>query len=204
MGELQSNTIFLLIQQSFFYVFIVGFLFLLAKLGHRQSFWKSLGWRKPTIREVGGYLAGGVGLALAATLALSLRPDVQEFPLEKLFNSRTASFAIGAFAVALAPVVEELVFRGLLFAIFERAAGMRFAVVSTAFLFAGLHVPEYWHAWNHMFMILVVGLLFSLARGTTGSLTPSIILHIGYNFFIMTGLFFSTHQFHSVGSFWAQ
>ena len=88
MGELQSNTIFLLIQQSFFYLFILGFLFLLAKLGHRQSFWRSLGWRKPTIREVGGYLAGGVGLALAATLALSLRPDVQEFPLEKLLFGR--------------------------------------------------------------------------------------------------------------------
>ena len=95
-------------------------------------------------------------------------------------------------------MVEELVFRGLLFAIFERAVGLRFAVVTTAVLFAGLHVPEYWHAWNHMFMILVVGMVFSLARGTTGSLTPSIILHIGYNFLIMAGLFFSTQHFHAV------
>ena len=110
-----------------------------------------------------------------------MRPDTQDFPLEKLFNSRTASYAIGAFAISVAPVVEELVFRGLLFAIFERAVGMRFAVVTTAVLFAGLHVPEYWHAWNHMLMILVVGMVFSLARGMTGSLTPSIILHIGYN-----------------------
>jgi membrane protease YdiL (CAAX protease family) len=191
----QANTIFLLIQQCVFYVLFLVFLYLLARFGHQQPFWKSLGWKKPTARQVAGYLAGGGGLALAVSLALALRPDTQEFPLEKLFDSRIASYAIGAFAVGVAPVVEELVFRGLLFAIFERAVGWRFAVVTTAVLFAGLHIPEYWHAWGHLGMILVVGLVFSVARGLTGSLTPSVILHIGYNFLIMTGLFLSTQHF---------
>jgi len=151
---------------------------------------------------VAAYLAGGGGLAIAVSLALMIRPDKQEFPLEKLFSSRTASFAIGAFAISVAPVVEELVFRGLLFAIFERAMGSRFAVVTTAVLFAGLHAPEYWHAWNHLLMILVVGMVFSLARGTSGSLTPSIILHIGYNSLIMTGLFVSTQHFRMASGHW--
>jgi membrane protease YdiL (CAAX protease family) len=199
----QWDTIFLLIQQCFFYVFILGFLYLLAKLHHQQAFWKSLGWKKPTARQVAGYFAGGGGLAVAASLLLALRPDTQDFPLEKLFNSPTASYAIGAFAVAIAPVVEELVFRGMLFAIFERAVGMRFAVVATALLFAGLHIPEYWPAWNHVFMILVVGLVFSLARGRTGSLAPSILLHIGYNSSLVTGLFFSTQHFRNAIGFWA-
>ena len=78
---------------------------------------------------------------MVVSLALSVRPDSQPFPLERLFNSRTASYAIGMFAIGVAPVVEELVFRGLLFAILERAVGLRFAVVATAALFAGLHVP---------------------------------------------------------------
>ena len=198
----ESDTVFLLIQQCVFYVFVLGFLFLLAKLQHQQSFWKSLGRKKPTTMQVAGYLAGGGVLAVAVSLALSMRPDTQGFPLEKLFNSRTASFAIGAFAICVAPVVEELVFRGLLFAIIERAVGMRFAVVITAFLFAGLHIPEYWHAWNHLVMILVVGLVFSLARGITGSLAPSIILHIGYNSLMMAGLFFSTQHFRTASGFW--
>lgn len=200
----QTDTVVLLIQQCFFYVLILAFLFLLARLQHHQPFWKSLGWRQPTARQVVGYLAGGCGLAGAITLALALRPDAQDFPLEKLFNSRTASFAIGAFAVSVAPVVEELVFRGLLFAVFERAWGWRFAVLGTAVLFAGLHIPEYWHAWNHLIMILVVGLAFSLARGASGSLAPSIILHIGYNFLIMTFLFFSTQHFRIAVGFWTR
>jgi len=200
----QSDTVFLLIEQCVFYVFILGFLFLLARFQHQQPFWKSLGWKKPTARQVAGYLAGGGGLAVAVSLALSMRPDARGFPLERLFNSRTASYAIGAFALTVAPMVEELVFRGLLFAIFERAVGLRFAVVTTAILFAGLHVPEYWHAWNHIVMILAVGMVFSLARGITGSLTPSIILHIGYNSVIMTGLFFSTQHFRAASGFWVR
>ena len=52
-------------------------------------------------------------------------------------------------------------------------------------------------------MILVVGMVFSLARGITGSLAPSIILHIGYNSLIMTGLFFSTQHFRTASGFWA-
>jgi hypothetical protein len=199
---LQSDTMLLLAQQSVFYVFILSSVFLLAKL-HGQPFWKSLGWRKPTAQQVLGYLAGGGALAVIVSLLLALGPDKQEFPLEKLFNTPAAAYAIGAFAISVAPVVEELIFRGMLFAVFERAVGLRFAVASTAVLFAALHVPEYWHAWHHMVMILAVGLIFSLARGITGWLTPSILLHIGYNSLIMSGLFFSTRHFHMPGVFWA-
>ena len=198
----QTETVFLLIQQCVFYVLILVFLFLLARLQHQQPFWKSVGWKNPQPKQVVGYLAGGAVLAGAVSLALALRPDTQGFPLEKLFDSRTASFAIGAFAITFAPLVEELVFRGLLFAILEGAVGLRFAVVATAVLFAGLHVPEYWHAWNHLIMILIVGLVFSLARGATGSIAPSIMLHIGYNSLIMTGLFFSTQHFRAGSGSW--
>ncbi len=198
----QTHTVFLLIQQCIFYALILTFLVLLARLEHQEPFWKSVGWVKPATKEVVGYLVGGGMLAGVVSLALVVWPDTQAFPLEKLFNSRIASFAIGAFAISFAPVVEELVFRGLLFAILERVAGMRLAVVTTAVLFAGLHVPEYWHAWNHLFMILVVGMVFSLARGMTGSIAPSIMLHIGYNFLIMAGLFFSTQHFRTASGFW--
>ena len=195
---LPTNTFFMLILQSVFYIFVLGYLFLLAKLLHHQPLWKSLGWRKPTGRQVLACLAVGGGLAVFVSALLSLLPDPQGFPLERLFTSTAASYAIGVFAIGIAPVVEESVFRGLLFAIFERAVGIPFAVVTTAVLFAGLHIPEYWHAWNHVWMILLVGVVFSLARGVSGTLTPSILLHVGYNCLIMTGLFLSTQHFRAL------
>jgi membrane protease YdiL (CAAX protease family) len=194
----QHNTLFLLTLQCLFYVLVLGFLFLASKVQHNQPFWRSLGWKKPTGKQVLGWLAGGGGLAVLATLALSILPDTQDFPLERLFTSRAASFAIGGFAIGIAPVIEEVVFRGLLFAIFERVVGLRFAVLTTAALFAALHIPEYWHAWNHVLIILAVGMVFSLARSLSGALPASIFLHIGYNALIMTGLFFSTQRFHTL------
>lgn len=188
----QSETMFLLVQQCVFYVLIMGFIFLLARLQHQRGFWKSLGWKKLGARQVLGCLAGGGGLAITISVVLWLFPDAHGFPLEKLFSSRATTIAIGAFAISVAPVVEELVFRGLLFAIVEGKAGLGLAVLSTAILFAGLHIPEYWHAWNHLLMILVVGIVLSLVRGITGSLATSTVLHVGYNSFIMLGVFVST------------
>jgi membrane protease YdiL (CAAX protease family) len=198
MDSLNHNTFFILILQCLIYFFAVGYLVLAARIQHHQPFWKSLGWRKPTAAQVLLFVTCGAVLAVAINLAPPLLPDTPQFPLEQLFTSPAASYAIGAFAIGVAPVVEELVFRGLLFAIFERAVGLSFAIATTATLFAGLHLQEYWHAWNHLLMIFVVGVVFSLARGKSGSLTPSIFLHVGYNACMMGSLFISTHYFHTL------
>ena len=197
----QTDTIFLLVQQCVFYVFVLAFFILLARVQHQQPMWKSLGWKRPAPLEAMGYLGSGCLLAMVASFGLWLLPDTQSFPLEKLFNSKTASIAIGSFAILIAPVVEELVFRGLIFAIVERTVGLKTAVVISAVLFASLHIPEYWHAWYHLLMILIVGFVFSIARGSSGSLTPSIFLHIGYNALIMVGVFASTQHFHTFSAF---
>jgi membrane protease YdiL (CAAX protease family) len=76
--------------------------------------------------------------------------------------------------------------------------GLRFAIAATALLFAALHVQEYRGAWNHALLILIVGLVFSLARGLTGSLAPSIVLHISYNATQMIVLFFASDHFRAI------
>ena len=137
-----------------------------------------------------------VGIALLPPVL----PDATQFPLENLFSSRAAAYAIGAFAILVAPFMEEMIFRGILFAIFESQVGLRFAILITAILFGGLHVPEYWGAWNHMFLIFLVGLVFSLARGRSGSLAPSVFLHVGYNASMMIALFISTEHFRNLNA----
>ena len=194
--SLTSNTLFVLALQSLFYLLVLIYLVLLARLLHRHPFWKSMGWSRPPVGRAVAFLVGGGVLAVVVTVLPPLLPDAEGFPLEQLFTSPLASYAIGVFAILVAPLVEELVFRGLLFAIFERMVGLRFAVGATALLFAGLHVPEYWHAWNHVLMISIVGLVFSLARAKSGSLAASVLLHVGYNTCMMAALFFTTQHFH--------
>ncbi len=145
-------------------------------------------------------MAGGIALALVAEHMPTLVPDKDMFPLQELFSSTAAAYALAVFAVVVAPFMEELIFRGVLFNVFERQVGLGFATAITALLFAGFHVPEYWGAWNHLLLVSLAGGVFSLARGITGSLAPSVLIHLGYNASVMTALFFETHHFHSWGA----
>ncbi len=198
---LQDNPFFLLSLQTAFYGLLLGYIYFLVVVSYRQPFWRALRWRHPTGRQAAGFLLGGIVLAFAVRITPTLLPERQNFPLERLFTSPAAAYAVGAFAILVAPFMEELIFRGLFFSILEHRRGVVLAVVITALLFAGLHVPEYWRAWNHVLMIVVVGFAFSLARGLTGSLAPSVVLHLAYNASQMTFLFFDTDRFRNLHAF---
>jgi hypothetical protein len=198
--SLATDPFFLLALQTVFYGLMFAYVYVLVTLSHAQPFWVMLRWRRITTGKILTCLTGGALLTLAIALLPPLLPDTNQFPLENMFNSRAAAYAIGVFAIAIAPFMEELVFRGVLFGIFESQVGLRFAIVVTALLFGGLHVPEYWGAWNHMLLIFFVGLVFSLARGRSGSLAPSVFLHVGYNGSMMIALFLSTQHFRNLNA----
>lgn len=195
-SKLQTNPIFLLVLQLVFYVFLLAYIYFFITLYYKASFLSALKWKKLSAHNTLRYLLGGAALSLVVMIVPPLLPEKKSFPLEKMFNSPASAYAIAAFAVLIAPFMEELLFRGLLFAFFEKHGGLTFAIISTAILFAGLHIPEYWGAWNHVIMILVVGLTFSIVRGATGSLTPSFVLHLAYNGTLMLLLFLQTQHFH--------
>jgi len=175
----------------------LGYLYILVALYYHLPFWSGVGWRPLTARRGLRFAALGAALSLAIEFATTDLPDKNKFPLVQLFSSPAAAYALALFAILIAPPIEELLFRGVLFAFFERL-GIRFAVAATALLFAGLHLQEYQGAWNHALLILIVGLVFSLARGLTGSLAPSIVLHMSYNATQMVVLFFASHHFRDI------
>jgi len=200
-STLQSNPFFLLTLQSVFYAMLFGYVYLLVVTRYRQPFWLAMKWRRPTAHQVLRLVLVGAALALAVRLAPAVFPEKETFPLQELFNTRAAMVALAGFAILVAPLMEELLFRGVLFAFFEHQVGLRFAVVGTALLFAGLHIPEYWGAWNHIFLLTLVGFAFSLARGLTGSVVPSVILHLAYNTSIVLGMFVEAERFQTVRAF---
>jgi membrane protease YdiL (CAAX protease family) len=90
--------------------------------------------------------------------------------------SRTAAFAISAFAVVvLGPLVEELLFRGLGFGLLRRYGAIT-AVVVTAAAFG------FWHglvqAWPALF---IFGLGIAVLRLRTGSILPGYAFHAFFN-----------------------
>jgi len=153
---------------------------LIARTAHG---WADVGWRRATARACVGAAAQGLGLVVVFVSLARLLPTPRALgPLASLAQSggwARAAWALLAFAVA--PPVEELVFRGALYAGLARAGRPLVAAVVTTVVFVGLHAAEigrYWPAW------VAIGLLGALAlrvRVRTGSLLPAIILHASYN-----------------------
>jgi membrane protease YdiL (CAAX protease family) len=79
-------------------------------------------------------------------------------------------------AVVIGPVVEELVFRGVIASAIESRFGLAAAVVSSAMLFAFYHVTP----WLYMQMF-VLGCALAWLALTRRTLWPAVMLHALYN-----------------------
>jgi uncharacterized protein len=76
-------------------------------------------------------------------------------------------------AVFVAPVCEEVLFRGFLFTGFQRSMPLAWAVILSALIFAAAHndLPSFP-------VLFCIGLLLALLRWRTRSLWPGILLHL--------------------------
>lgn len=96
-------------------------------------------------------------------------------------SSMAARVATALVAVLTAPLVEEMIYRGVLYSALERAAGRAISVLLVSLLFAGVHVLQYS---NNIAVIVVITMLsftLTLARAYTGSLVPPFIIHLVFN-----------------------
>jgi membrane protease YdiL (CAAX protease family) len=88
------------------------------------------------------------------------------------FDGVADILAIFAAVVILAPLIEEIFFRGYLFKLLQDKIGNNPAIFLTAVLFAAVHFNLY-----TFFPILVMGGLMGWARKRSGSIVPSLMLH---------------------------
>ena len=95
----------------------------------------------------------------------------------------------------IAPAVEELLFRGFLFPVIERANGTRAAVLGTSVLFSLLHAQQYGWNWQNLVVLSYVGIVFGTVRAISGSLVPSTLIHASYNLTLFVGLYAASDRF---------
>ena len=106
----------------------------------------------------------------------------QETDLERILQSSRAAALITAFiAVTTAPLVEEIVYRGLLYSAMQRIIGRLLAVFVVASLFAGLHVLQYWPNAGAIAAITLLSVVLTVVRARTGRLLPCFVIHLVFN-----------------------
>jgi len=138
----------------------------LPALGLREA-----GWR-PIVFGALGTLALSVGVS-----QLGIEPEGMKQAME--ISRGPGLFPISLFIMGLlAPVIEELVFRGLFFGWLAGRWGGGVAAGVSSLVFAAAHLEP-----THILLVLPLGLLFGWLRWRTGSLLPSMVAHIVNNSF---------------------
>ncbi|HEX8175934.1 MAG TPA: CPBP family intramembrane glutamic endopeptidase [Pyrinomonadaceae bacterium] len=147
----------------------------------KRPFWRSLGWRFNNKLEpmLSVLLAVGL-LAFGGVLTKYYGGDPTD--IDQIINSSTASRLVLAFlATATAPLVEEIVYRGILYSALQRAIGVAWAVVAVSILFMSVHIAQYYNNISVIAAIGVLSLALTLVRAYTKSLLPCFIIHLVFN-----------------------
>jgi membrane protease YdiL (CAAX protease family) len=169
----------------------LGFIAFLIKVVHRQSFLETIHWRKNHEFGTAFLVSFGATLAISVLIISSFFPS-GEPPIQKLLTSTTAMYVFVVFGIVVAPLFEEIMFRGFLFKVLSDIRGEHTAVLLTAILFGLLHLPQLWGSWAGVVLIFVVGYLLSFIRQRSNSVIPSFIVHTSYNSMLFGAFVLST------------
>jgi membrane protease YdiL (CAAX protease family) len=153
---------------------------LVVTQGRKFSFRRTLGWQNGGFRWwhycviLGGFL-------VVAAVVNAYFPEQENDLIRILRSSRSAVYIVAFVATFTAPVVEEVIYRGILFSAFQRAIGVPIAFILVTFLFALVHVPQYYPSYSTIFLLALLSVTLTAIRVRSGNLLPCIVLHTLFN-----------------------
>jgi membrane protease YdiL (CAAX protease family) len=295
------------------YVVMLIAMYVLVTRHRQRPFWQTVGWRWPRSMGWLGYITGGAALAVGLGELSRLLPIPKSLPMDKFFQNQQGAYLMMIFGVAIAPLAEEMLFRGFLYPVLDRwlqtllitprlflrgcgwflimagwgyvehrlpliwsvllaivvflavgalvlgrtlrsgqkpssavmlpasaivawgvasgaishpvflivttvllvlagllglfsiaptldvrsagRGGRALAVLLTSIAFAMVHSEQLGQAWGPLLVLLVVGLVLTTTRAITRSVTPGLLIHVGYNLMLFGVLYIGTDHF---------
>jgi uncharacterized protein len=189
--DLGRNTELILVSQllSYFVVFAIMFALVENRVG---EFWQPLRWNWP--RTWGIFMLAGSILYFALIALAQLFPIPKHLPIDRFFSNAQEAAIMSIFAVTVAPLMEELFFRGFLYPVLARQLGMGASIFLTSAAFAGLHGAQLKYSWA-VLIIFLVGVALTTVRALTKSVAASFLVHVGYNGTLSLIMFIATGGF---------
>jgi membrane protease YdiL (CAAX protease family) len=179
--------------QGFSYLLTLAFMVSIVKRVPNQNFWRAIRWNWP--KNWGAYVMAGIALSLALQGLAHFLPIPKELPMDRFFRTQAEAWALSLFGMTLAPLLEELFFRGFLYPVLVRRFGVVSAVLATALGFSLIHAPQLGRAWGPVLVIFIVGFALTITRAMTKSVAAGLIMHIAYNGTLSILLFAGTDGF---------
>ncbi len=157
---------------TFFAVGLIAVALAVAPMGRTAL--SALGFRPAGWRPIVLGTLGTVVVSVAVS-QIGLEPQGVKEALEIARDPALFVATLAALA-GLAPLVEELVFRGLLYGWLAGRWGTVVAWIVSSLAFAAAHIEL-----AHVILVLPLGLWFGWLRRRTGSLWPSLVSHMVNN-----------------------
>lgn len=179
--------------QFVWYGFIALFLLDYIPAKFHQSLWKAVRWNWPGKTWPTMVVIGFVTLVALEGLERVL-PLPKKSPFDQFFDRPLDAYALAFLAIAFAPFMEELFFRGFLYPVLARRIGIVFSVLVTAGIFAAIHAPEY-KAWGPVLIIFLVGVVLTVVRAAMKSVGASFVVHSVYNGIPIVAAIVASHGF---------
>jgi membrane protease YdiL (CAAX protease family) len=193
---------------------------LFPRLWHR-SFLHGIQWNVLAAHRRWFWIVpGALLLSAAAQCATNFIPQPGKLPIEELMRTQHAAWLTTAFGVLLAPLTEEIAFRGFLLPALATAydwlaldrtpaalqkwensslhstSSLVFAAIFSSVPFALMHAGQIAHAWGVVGVLYGVSLTLSYVRIRTHSVACSALMHATYNLTIFVVIFLYTSGFH--------
>ena len=161
----------------------------------------------------------GLILSVSVQAISSLVSLPKNIPMDDFFRTPSDIWLVAAFGTLLAPLFEEVLFRGFLLPAFAIAydwlslprtpaayeqwrsnnrltrPSLVFSAVLTSILFAALHGQQTAFTWPVLVLLFCVSLVLSYVRLRLRSVMASTLIHVSYNATIFVFAFFATGGF---------
>jgi uncharacterized protein len=193
-SELRMNIVFVLGQFAAYGIAFVC-LKVMFQAEYGEPLLPSLHWLPARIEGIRLMLIGLAQAFVIALIGATMSIPHMDTPMSRLLSDRPTAIIIAILGVSIAPVAEELAFRGLLQPLLIRSIGVVPGILVSSFLFGAMHLEQY-GAWQSVVLITLAGSGFGAMRHFTGSTRASAFMHAGYNSALFL-LFFSQKGPHN-------
>lgn len=172
----------LLMERLMEMTFVAGivslFIYWLVFLIRKKKFTKEICLRKIPVSGILPIAIMAAAFNIITTVIISFIPWPQEWMDSYIQNSSAIDGSLMAWltAVFTAPILEEIVFRGLIYTRLKKGFPVAAAAVITSVIFAIAHGTIIWMIYTFIFSLVLIWIFEKFQ-----SLTASIILHMFYN-----------------------
>jgi uncharacterized protein len=208
--------------QAAWYVITLLFCVGIFPLLWRKSFFEGIQWRAgEAARRIVRLIGAASACFVAAIVDEVLVPGPSNTPIDETFRMPGAVWLLFAFGVTLAPLIEEIAYRGFLLPSLCTAwdwgreqftqslppppaadgfprwsiAAMVFGSITVSVPFAWMHAPQTGYSMGPFLLLICISLVLCWVRLAVRSLAASVVVHASYNLLLFSIMALGTDGF---------